>query len=79
MRDHNTSFTALCTLLICTVRIIYLDTHALVNFEVDNSTSIVPLKRVIKTDNLSSGELCNVVWSNQKKYVGTLMYLGMLR
>ena len=79
MRDHNTSFTALCTILICTVCIIYLDTHALVNFKVDNSTSIIPLKRVIKTDNLSIGEPCHVVWSNQKKYVGTLMYSGMLR
>lgn len=56
-----------------------LDTHALINFEEDNSTSIVPLKRVIKTDNLSVGESCHVVWSNQKKYVGTLMYSDMSR
>ena len=52
------------------------DTHALVHFECENSSSIVPLKRVERQDGLCDGNLCSVIWSNNKKYPGILICSG---
>ena len=44
----------------------------------DNVTSIVPIKRIVKKDELVYKGSCDVVWSNNKKYRGFLMFSGML-
>ena len=54
----------------------FLDTHALIHFDKDNSSSIVPLSRVQREEeNLHAGNLCTVLWSN-KKYAGKLICSG---
>lgn len=54
------------------------DTHGLVHFECENSSSIVPLKRVERQDGLCDGDLCSVIWSNNKKYPGILICSGSM-
>jgi len=51
-------------------------THALVHFQDEDTSSIVPVKRIDKGEGLSLGELCNVTWSDRKKYMGTLLFAG---
>ena len=53
------------------------DTHVLVYFQKDDSTSIIPMKRMEQKDGLNVGDKCNVTWSNNKKYEGTVMFSGM--
>lgn len=60
-----------CVLLI-------LDTHALIHFNGDNTSAIVPINRLKKEDNLTAGQQCSVIWSNKKKYPGVLMCSGTL-
>lgn len=55
----------------------YLDTHALVNFDTENCSSIVPLKRVERQDGLCDGDPCKVTWSNSKKYNATIICSGI--
>ena len=54
----------------------FLDTHALIHFDKENSSSIVPLNLVEREDNLHAGNLCTVLWSNKKKYTGKLICSG---
>ena len=53
------------------------DTHALVYFDSEERSSIVPLKRLEKRDDLFVGESCFVIWSDNKRYSGTLLCAGM--
>ena len=54
----------------------FLDTHALIHFDKDNSSSIVPLSRVQREEEkLHAGSLCTVLWSN-KKFSGKLICSG---
>ena len=55
-----------------------LDTHVLVDFNEDNTSAIVPIKRLEKVDNLTTGQQCSVLLSNKKKYPGILMCSGVL-
>ena len=55
---------------------LYADTHALVYFLDERKTSIVPLKRVDKKDGMRTGEACDVMWSDKKRYQGTLIFTG---
>ena len=50
-----------------------LHTHMLVHFNEDNTSGIVPIKRLEKVDNFTTGQQCSVLWSNKKKYPGILM------
>lgn len=52
------------------------DTHLLVQFCSEDSTSIVPIKRVKMEENLSVGDECDIVWSNNKVYRATVMCSG---
>ena len=54
----------------------FVDTHALVQFMEDYTSSIVPLERLEKNQELCVGESCFVRWSNGKKYGGTLICSG---
>ena len=54
------------------------DTHALVNFSDENSCSIVPIKRLERKERLHVGDDCHVIWSDKKKYSGTLILSGKL-
>ena len=58
----------------------FLDTHALIHFDEENSSSIVPLSQVVREDtgNLYAGHLCAVLWSNKKKYTGKLICSGSI-
>ena len=69
----NTSPGVLLLIFLCLI----LDTHALVHFNEDNTSAIVPIKRLEKEDNLTTGHQCSVLWSN-KKYSGILMCSGIL-
>lgn len=54
-----------------------LDSHALVQFiNEDDKTSIVPIKRIAKKDELMYQGSCDVIWSNNKKYRGFLIFSG---
>ena len=70
----NTSPGVLLLIFLCLI----LDTHALVHFNEDNTSAIVPIKRLVKEDNLTTGHQCSVLWSNRKKYAGTLVCSGIL-
>ena len=50
----------------------------LVHFESDDSTSIIPMKRLERKDELSVGGRCCITWSNNKKYEGTIMFSGII-
>ena len=54
----------------------FVDTHALVQFIEDNTSSIIPLKRVENNKELFEGDSCFVRWSNGKGYGGTLICSG---
>ena len=55
------------------------NTHALVQFD-DNSTSVVPVSRVISGDGNVAGLVvggdCSVLWTNKKRYNGSLILTG---
>ena len=59
------------------VYIFYVDTHALVHFVDEDKTSIVPLRRLDKKDDLCTGDTCSVAWTDKKKYQGTLIFSGI--
>ena len=63
----------MCICFKCLNSHFYLDTHALVNFDTENSLSIVPLKWVERQDGLRDGDPCKVTWSNGKKYNATFI------
>ena len=54
-----------------------IDTHALVYFQEEQLSSIVPIKHVEKKEDLCAGENCYVIWSDNKKYFGTLIFSGI--
>ena len=54
------------------------DSHALVHFHDESTSSIIPLHRIVKEDDLHAGDPCFVVWSNKKKYPGILIFSGTL-
>ena len=56
--------------------VLYTDTHALVNFQDEDTSSIVPVNRTDKMEELSLGDMCFVTWSDRKKYKGTLLFAG---
>ena len=57
----------------------FLDTHALIHFDKENSSSIFPLSRVIREEeDLQVGSLCTVLWSNKKRYSGKLICSGII-
>ena len=72
-RIVNTSAGVLLLILLCLI----LDTHALVHSNEDNTSAIVPIKRLEKEDNLTTGHQCSILWSI-KKYSGILMCSGIL-
>jgi len=49
----------------------------LVHFQEEQLSSIVPIKRVEKKEDLCAGENCYVIWSDNKKYPGTLIFSGI--
>ena len=51
-------------------------THALVHFQDEDRSSIVPVKCIDKVEELSVGDSCFVTWSDRKKYFGTLLLAG---
>ena len=53
--------------MIDALNILFVDTHALVQFDEENASSIVPLQQMEKNREL---------WSDRKKYGGTLICLG---
>ena len=50
--------------------------HALVQFDEDHSSSIIPLNRVQKVEELYEGGSCIVQWSDKKRYAGLLICSG---
>ena len=52
------------------------DTHALVQFDEDHSSSIIPLNRVQKVEELCEGGSCKVQWSDKKRYGCILICSG---
>ena len=40
------------------------------------TSSIVPVNRIDKMEELSLGDMCFVTWSDRKKYKGTLLFAG---
>ena len=52
------------------------DTHLLVDFFEEERTSLIPIKRVKKKDNLAVGDECGVTWADNKVYIGTVICSG---
>ena len=52
-------------------------THALVEFEEEACTAVVPLNRVIGLKNSVKGEVVSVLWNNKKEYLGRFIVSGM--
>ena len=44
----------------------------------ERKTSIVPLKRLVKKLGMRTGDQCDILWSDKKKYQGTLIFTGMI-
>lgn len=66
----------MCYIILC-VLVVIIDSHALVRFLEEDSTSIVPLWRIEDKENLEYGGSCRVVWSNKKVYKAFLICTGM--
>ena len=62
--------------MICSALCGFVGTHALVHFQDEDISSIVPVKRIDKVEELSDGDSCFVTWSDRKKYFGTLLLAG---
>ena len=52
-------------------------THALVEFEEEACTAVVPLNHVIGLKNSVKGEVISVLWNNKKEYLGRFIVSGM--
>ena len=50
----------------CEHLLLLVDTHALVHFNDEYTSSIVPLKHLEKQEDLFAGEGCCVIWSDKK-------------
>ena len=61
---------------ICRALCGFVGTHALVHFQDEDRSSIVPLKCIDKVEELSVGDSCFVTWSDSKKYFVTLLLAG---
>lgn len=64
----------LCTIL--ELFYFFKDTHALMRFLEEDSTSIVPVQRIQQKDALEYGGSCGVMWSNKKVYKAFLICSG---
>lgn len=52
-------------------------THAVVNFEADDTLSVVPLKRICgDIEEVTVGSIHDVHWSKNKKFRGTIVAIG---
>ena len=51
-------------------------THALVQFEQEDTISVVPLKRVSPRQELAKGVRCTVEWARGKLYPGLVLAIG---
>ena len=57
------------------------DTYALINFEDEGFTTVVPLARVALLSGsceLIVGKECDVLWTSKKHYCGILLLLGTI-
>ena len=70
-RIVNTSAGVLLLILLYLI----LDT---LHFNEDNTSAVVPIKRLEKEDNLTTGHQYSILWSNKKKYSGILMCSDIL-
>lgn len=54
-------------------------THAVVNFEEDDTLSVVPIKRIRgDIEEITVGSIHDVHWSKNKKFRATIVAIGML-
>eukprot|EP00731_Ephydatia_muelleri_P006667 Em0003g915a len=53
-------------------------THAVVSFESDGTTSVVPFKNIVGgySSSVKAGGVCEVQWNDKKKYAATVLAVG---
>jgi len=51
-------------------------THALVEFEEEECTAVVPLHRIFGLKDYVEGEAMSVLWNNKKEYRATFIVSG---
>lgn len=49
----------------------------LVQFQDEDTSAIVPIKRLKKKDHLKIGDECEVTWSDKKVYSGLVVFSGI--
>ena len=64
-------------MLVCLLCAFISDTHVLVQFQDEDTSAIVPIKRLKRKDCLKIGEECKVTWSDKKIYSGLVVFSGM--
>ena len=52
------------------------DTHVVVQFLDEGKSGMVPIKQIIRKDDLKSGDECEVTWSNKKVYSAVIILSG---